>query len=90
MKQYTKTEDNKLRVVETIPEKVKPAVDYDLDFLLQQREEIQKQKDEFDVLRDAELHEVDSLIAQAKNLEIKSADSATLQDNLVEEALLDK
>jgi hypothetical protein len=46
--------------------------EYDLKFLLSQKEAIQKSKDDFCALRDQELKEIDHLIGLCEALDIKS------------------
>jgi hypothetical protein len=63
----TKIDDNTISL-----EKVVPATTvtqrYDYSFLKTQRATIQADKDRYDALRDAELLEVDTLIAEAEKL----------------------
>ena len=68
--QTTKIDANTIEVVKTIPENVLSPTTYDYSFLKQQLVSIQKQKDDYDALRDAELAEVQGLIDEADKLGI--------------------
>jgi uncharacterized membrane protein len=56
-----KVDDYTIEITET-KEPVVTIKEYDINFLLQQRKDIQAQKDAFDAARDRELAEVDSLL----------------------------
>lgn len=64
---FIKIDDNTISAEVTIPAKVETRR-YDYGFLKQQRLTIQADKDRYDALRDAELLEVDTLIAEADKL----------------------
>ena len=66
-----KIDDNTLSVDQVMPETTITQT-YSLDFLNQQLIDIQKQKDDFDAERDAELAEVQGLIDQANQLGLKT------------------
>ena len=59
--------------IEKTSEPVKTVLNYNINFLLKQREDIQAQKDAFDAARDAELKEIDELLALCEKNNIKSA-----------------
>ena len=63
----TKIDDQTISAEVTIPAKVETRR-YDYSFLKTQRATIQADKDRYDALRDAELLEVDTLIAEADKL----------------------
>ena len=63
----TKIDDQTISAEVTIPAKVETRR-YNYAFLKQQRATIQADKDRYDALRDAELLEVDTLIAEADKL----------------------
>lgn len=69
---YSRKNDNTLQVSKT--EKKDIVASYDIDFLYEQRETIQAQKDRDNALRDAELKEVNKLIDEAEKLGIKKRD----------------
>ena len=69
MDNIKKVDSNTISADKTIPQKVVTSK-YDYGFLKQQLIDIQKQKDDFDALRDAELAEVNTLIAEADKLGI--------------------
>ena len=58
--------------VEKIEPAVKRKITYSLDFLLSQKVSIQAQKDRDNIARDKELAEVNSLIAEANLLGLKT------------------
>lgn len=66
---FEKTPDGQLKVVKTVTEE--KIVHYDIDNLIKQRAAIQAQWDKDNLLRQAELDEVDMLIAEAKKLGIE-------------------
>ena len=84
IKSITKLNDNSISVikeVDAIPAKELPPVTYDYDFLLNQKESIQKQWDEMvaqknkeiddiNTARKAELDEVVALLSEADKLEV--------------------
>jgi len=65
---FTKVSDSEIKVIKTETKEV--ANTYNYSFLLQQKKDIQAQKDRDNALRDAELLEVDNLIAECKKLGI--------------------
>ena len=65
-----KTDEGKLEVTKT--ETTVQTMVYDYDYLLGQRISIQAQKDRDNAQRDAELAEVNNLIAECEKLGIKS------------------
>ena len=67
---YTKTNANTLGVVKTKPVEILPIKMYDYGFLKQQLINIQKQKDDFNILRDAEILEIQTLLNEANKLGI--------------------
>jgi hypothetical protein len=69
--EYLKKDDTTLQVVKPVEVK-EETHDYTLDFLKQQEVQITKQRDDFVVAREAELKEVNELIAQCEVLGIKS------------------
>ena len=81
MAEFRKIDDNIIRSTETTPEVITPAVtkdvDYNYDFLIGQREQIQKDYDRDAatlVLRQAELDKVNELITECEKLGITSAE----------------
>jgi len=64
-----KIDENTIQVVKTTTEETKQT--YSLDYLLAQKEAIQKSKDDFDTLRDKEIADIDALIAECDKLDIK-------------------
>jgi hypothetical protein len=54
-------DDYKIRITKT-QEPVVTEHEYDINFLIQQKKDIQAQKDAFDAARDAEIKEVDMLL----------------------------
>ena len=70
---YVKVSDTEIEVTKQDPAPAPVTNKYDYDFLIQQRKDIQKQKDDYDALRDAELLEVNTLISEADKLGITSA-----------------
>ena len=69
--QTKKIDENTIEITKTIePEPIVTTQTYQLDFLLSQKISIQKQKDDFDSLRDAELAQVNSLIDECNKLGI--------------------
>ena len=80
MADYKKIDTNTIRSTETTPEVITPAVvkdvDYNYDFLIEQRIQIQKDYDRDAatlVLRQAELDKINTLITEAEKLGITSA-----------------
>jgi len=69
-KEYIKTEDGKLKLINTDEISVENVYDY--DFLVSQRQRIQDQKDRDNAQRDLELLEVNTLIDKCVELEIGS------------------
>ena len=69
--QFSKLDDNTISVEKVIPETMETQT-YDYDFLLSQRDAIQKQADDFAAARQVELDEVNGLISQAEGLGIVS------------------
>ena len=67
--EITKISDTEIQVVKTIDPMVETNT-YTLDYLLEQQKAIQAQKDAFDIARDAELADIQSMIDQATNLKI--------------------
>jgi len=63
---YTKVSDSEIKVVKTETKEVEHTYNY--DFLLQQKINIQAQKDRDNAQRDLELAEVDTLIAKFEEL----------------------
>lgn len=63
-----KLNDNQIKIVETKNEVVERVYDY--NFLIQQRKDIQTQRDRDNAQRDLELKEVTELIAKCKELGI--------------------
>jgi len=61
-----KKDDNTIIVKDT--KIIESSTTYSLNYLLEQRDTIQSQKDKDNELRDAELDKVNSLIAEAKKL----------------------
>jgi hypothetical protein len=57
-----KLSDYKIQVTKTA-DPVVTVHEYDINFLLKQKKDIQASKDAFDALRDAELKEIDGLLA---------------------------
>ena len=66
---FTKVSDSEIKVIKTETKEV--ANTYNYAFLLQQKKDIQAQKDREIVLRDKELAEVNLLIAECIKLGIK-------------------
>ena len=69
--QFTKVDAQTIQVEKIIPETTE-TVSYDYDFLLSQRDAIQKQADTFAAARQAELDEVNNIISQCDSLGIVS------------------
>jgi len=69
MAEYIKVSDSEIKVTKTEIKEVEHTYNY--DFLIKQRVTIQAQKDRDNALRDAELLEVNNLIAECKKLGIK-------------------
>ena len=81
MADYKKIGENTIRSTETTPEVITPAavkdVDYNYDFLIEQRKQIQKDYDRDAAtlaLRQAELDKVNELITECEKLGITSAE----------------
>lgn len=71
IKEYTKVSDTEMKVVR---EKIEASeVSYSLNYLLEQKKAIEAQKAREIAQRDAELKEVDDLIAKCNELGIKEA-----------------
>jgi len=67
-KQFEKIDDKTIRFIKTMP----VAVDFELDYLVEQRERIIAQKAKDNAQRDLEIAECDELIAQCEILSIVS------------------
>ena len=67
---FTKVDEHTLSTDKVVPTETK-TVTYSYEYLLSQKEAIQNQKDSDNALRDAELADVDLLIAEAEKLGIK-------------------
>lgn len=65
--EYKKIDNSIIEVTKTIPE-IKKVSKYSYDFLLEQKKQIQLQKDKYDEERDTELAEVDAHIAECEKL----------------------
>jgi hypothetical protein len=77
--QTSKIDKNTLGVIETKPIEVLPLKTYDYSFLKNQLISIQKQKDDYDALRDAEIVEVQNLLNEADKLGIVEKVEPTLE-----------
>lgn len=68
----SKIDDNTIQVIKQAPQPEPVTVNYDYDFLLSQRDAIQKDLDDYTAARQAELDEVNDLISQADALKVVS------------------
>ena len=68
--EITKIDKYTVKVIRTKPEQVLPGQNYDLTFLKNQLIAIQKQKASDNILRDAEISEVQALINESLSLGI--------------------
>lgn len=66
---FSKIDENTIQVEKVIPETTETNT-YDYDFLLSQRDAIQKQADDFAAARQVELDEINGMIDQADSLGI--------------------
>lgn len=69
--EYSKVTETQIKVIETSAPATKETI-YDIDFLIQQRKDIQAQKDRDNVLRDAELKKVRDILDGCVELNIIS------------------
>lgn len=79
MKTYTKTEDGRLQISEEKSEVVETTFTY--DYLIKQREAIEAHKARDIEARDAELAEIDELIAEAKKLKLDDVVKDVIEEN---------
>ena len=68
IKRTTKLDDNTIEVVKVIPERELPPQRYTVEFLNNQKKSIQTQLDNYTAQRQAEIAEVDSLLAECTKL----------------------
>jgi len=75
MTDFKKIDDFTIEKTEVVSETKTNA--YDINFLIKQKQDIKKQRDEFVIARNIEIAEVDNLIAEAKKLGIEPSKEAS-------------
>jgi glycyl-tRNA synthetase beta subunit len=84
-----KIDNYKIRITKT-EDPVVTEHEYDINFLLEQRKNIQKSKDDFCAARDQELKEIDHLIEHCAVLNIKIEDKINDLPEVITEPLIKK